>query len=207
MPLQTNFISALDQVAIWRLEDTEFPFDPNSEHIDGGFRNLHMHRIRQRKACIHLVSILTEKPVKIWYDTYGKPHLENDTRQISFSHSKNFAAVMISDRYAGIDIELMRPKVLHIIHKFLNEKELLSLSSTYTMEHAHVYWGAKESIYKFYGKQQLLFKENILIEPFQFSNTTALFNATLVNGNDSIYFTLSYTLLDGFMLVHLVNTV
>ena len=44
-----------------------------------------------------------------------------------------------------------------------------SLDEGTRLEHLHYYWGAKEALYKCYGRRRLDFKEHILIEPFEYA--------------------------------------
>ena len=44
-----------------------------------------------------------------------------------------------------------------------------SLQPKTRMEHLSVYWGAKEALYKAYGRKKLEFKQHILVEPFKYN--------------------------------------
>ncbi len=101
-------------------------------------------------------------------DEFGKPYLENSLYQISISHSRELTAVMASPRFVGVDIQKLVEKIDRIAHKFMREEELENLDSKNRLEHLHVYWGAKEALYKAYGRKQLDFRKHIFIEPFAF---------------------------------------
>ena len=64
----------------------------------------------------------------------------------------------------GIDIELVRDKVLKIQHKFLNKKELLFAKDN--VEKLITIWAAKEAMYKVYGLKELDFITNLFVEDF-----------------------------------------
>ncbi|MER2996083.1 4'-phosphopantetheinyl transferase superfamily protein [Pontibacter populi] len=95
---------------------------------------------------------------------HGKPVFEQAPYFVSISHSPELAAVIVSDKYeVGIDVELLSPKALRVAHKFLNEDE-----KNYTCGEADktcLYWSAKETLYKMYSQRQLIFKENLLLQP------------------------------------------
>tara|TARA_R110001592_G_scaffold61993_8_gene189447 strand:+ start:3991 stop:4602 length:612 start_codon:yes stop_codon:yes gene_type:complete len=101
--------------------------------------------------------------VEIIYDKLGKPSLSNNWN-ISISHSGDYVAIIInSTKYCGIDIEKVTTKVERIKHKFLNNDDLKNITSH---EHLTLYWGAKEALYKYYGKKEVLFIENLFIKGF-----------------------------------------
>lgn len=104
----------------------------------------------------------------IVYDEFGKPSLSNHWN-ISISHSGDYVAIIINkEDNCGIDIEKIAPKVERIKHKFLNDDDLKIITSH---EHLTLYWGAKEALYKYYGKKEVLFIENLFIEGFTKNST------------------------------------
>jgi 4'-phosphopantetheinyl transferase len=117
-----------------------------------------------------LASKLTEDiNVQIIYDDYNKPFLQNSQMHISLSHSHNFLTLILDELETGIDIERIKPQIINIKGKFMSTLELNSLQIESIAEQLTVYWCAKESLYKLYGKRELIFKENLLIEPFQYA--------------------------------------
>jgi len=202
MPVILSHNNHHDMVALWQITKEEF----SAREQGNSIQNLQNQRQRQKLACLSLANLYTGGNSNIFYDVHGKPHLANDPRNISFSHSGEYAAMMLSDRHAGIDFEMIRAKVLNITHKFLNENELESLHEIHRVEHAHIYWGAKESLYKVYGKQQLSFRENLLIEPFPYESSKGYFKAAIVTESNRKNFTLYYEQMFGYMLVYVVNS-
>ena len=100
-------------------------------------------------------------------DHWGKPHLLDDNGFISIAHCKGYAAAVYSvSQSVGIDIEPINDKVQRIAPKFLNEKELNDIGHEGTSEYFIMYWSIKEAVYKWYGKKQLSFKNNINIINF-----------------------------------------
>ena len=68
----------------------------------------------------YLMKQLIDKTCQIKYDDKGKPYLKDDTRHISISHSHDKLAIIVNETEAtGIDIELIRDKVLKIKHNLL----------------------------------------------------------------------------------------
>ena len=102
-------------------------------------------------------------------DEYGKPHLENSLYQISISHSHERVAVAAAPMGIGVDIQFLVEKIERIAFKFMREEEMDSLLPATRLLHLHVYWGAKEALYKAYGRREIDFRLNLHITPFQFS--------------------------------------
>ena len=103
----------------------------------------------------------------IIYDEKGKPYLKNGSGYISFSHTRNFAAVIFhNSKNTGIDIETVRERIEKISYKFLNDKEQAFIQNEKRIEMLHIIWGCKEVVFKIYGKGGLDFKKQINIHPF-----------------------------------------
>ena len=102
----------------------------------------------------------------IYKDDCGKPHLVNSTGAISLSHSFPLAGAIIHEgEFAGIDIEKPQAKLVKIAPKFLSKEE--NKNAGLNEVRLCIYWCAKETLYKIYGRRQLLFSENIFVDPFE----------------------------------------
>lgn len=127
----------------------------------------------------HLLAKVGLDDFDLFYDEFGKPNLKNG-QFISITHSFEFTAIILSDRNeVGIDIEKQREKILKIAHKFTPIREYRTLANTEAIiRKLTIVWGAKESLYKIYGKRKLRFLENIYVEDFSFDSckTTARIN-------------------------------
>jgi phosphopantetheinyl transferase len=147
-----------------------------------------------------LLAYLTSETTKLTYDDKGKPHLANDSRHISISHSHNKLVIIINDNEeTGVDIELIRDKVLNIKHKYLSKNELLDANDD--VEKLLIYWAAKETLYKIYGLKEVEFIKHLAIEPFTKQDKGKLLGSiNLSNFNAS--FELNYQLIDNYALVY-----
>ena len=113
----------------------------------------------------YLLAHLTNPTTQLVYDDKGKPYLANDSRHISISHSHDKLVIIINEtEETGIDIELIRAKVIKIKHKFLSEIELIDASND--VEKLLIYWAAKETLYKIYGLKEVDFIKNLHLESF-----------------------------------------
>lgn len=177
----------------------------SSEEVND-IRNFKNENFRRQKMAgrILLNSILGEAG-RIEYDQHGKPHLKSHSFDISFSHAKDKVAVMLSKKTAGIDIQDITPRISKIVHKYMNQPELYSLKEETYNTHATLYWCAKEALYKAYGERQLIFTDNIIIEPFSFVPGTGIFNGSIVLENSKKDFVVKYEIIGIFALVYLWN--
>lgn len=120
-------------------------------------------------ARILVERLIDEKDVRIVYDEYNKPALGQSDKHISLSHSHDLLAITVNEAVTGIDIELIKPKIINIKHKFMSQAESNSMQAANMAEQLTIYWCVKESLYKLYGKKELEFKKNLLVEPFEYS--------------------------------------
>ena len=103
-------------------------------------------------------------------DQYGKPYLLQDEVHISISHSHDYSAIAISPKVIGIDIQLELDKISRIAYKFINEEERRFIEDDKKVAYYHAIWGAKESMYKAYGRKKIEFKEDMSVDQFVFND-------------------------------------
>ena len=153
----------------------------------------------------YLISRLLDDSCKIIYDDKGKPHLENDTRHISLSHSHDKLAIIINETEpTGIDIELIRDKVVKIKHKFLSVPELTETGND--VNKLLIYWAAKETLYKIYGLKEVDFIANLFVKPFNKHNLGTIIGE--INLPDfKKTFELNYQFIDNYILVYALSDI
>jgi len=119
----------------------------------------------------HLLKEVGLTDADLHYDEFGKPHLDTG-RYISISHSFSFTAIIFSyENSVGIDIEKQREKILKIAHRFTPIEEYKTIANVDALiSKLTIVWGAKESLYKIYGKKKLLFLHHIYVDDFNFDN-------------------------------------
>ena len=162
--------------------------------------NLNQKREIETKGKQYLINHLLNKEIEIQYDENGKHYLLNEYKHISITHSHDKIAIIINDfEKTGIDIELIRDKILKIKHKFLAESELINAEND--PEKLLIYWGAKESLYKIYGLKELDFIKNLYINAFIKNHSgTIVGNINMTNFNKS--YELAYLKIEEYMLVY-----
>ncbi|MBW1295251.1 4'-phosphopantetheinyl transferase family protein [Aquimarina litoralis] len=173
MPLyKTITVDETTNILIWKIEES---FEELSEgieltdhcrqRVDNMKSDLHR---RGFMSVRHLLAIFGYTDYDLFYDDFGKPHLK-DGKQISITHSYEYAGIIVSDKLVGIDIEKQRDKIVRIAHKFVeSEQEFVNQFQEDKIRALTVIWGAKESLYKLYGTAGLSFEQHIHITPFNF---------------------------------------
>jgi 4'-phosphopantetheinyl transferase len=118
------------------------------------------------RGCVkYCVEALNHTYCGIAKDEHNNPYLIDNQGFVSLSHTNEYAVAVVSfEEEVGIDIERVSNKLSRVAHKFLSLPERFHAGDD--LFSMCVYWCAKESLYKWYGKKNLSFKENIYIEPF-----------------------------------------
>ncbi|MBX2889922.1 MAG: 4'-phosphopantetheinyl transferase superfamily protein [Saprospiraceae bacterium] len=120
-------------------------------------------------------------------DAFSKPFFpENQQLACSLSHSHGIVGALILDEQqttsnqqpttnnqqritCGCDIQVLVSKMPRLASKFLSEEEekfIRQHSATAQFDLLHVFWTAKESLYKAYGLKALDFRAHLRVEPF-----------------------------------------
>ncbi len=122
-------------------------------------------RIKEWYATRYLLFLLTESRQNIVYSREGKPYLTDNSWQISLSHTKDYAAVLIHKSFpVGIDIETISPRVNLLADKFISTEEFVD--NTKATIHRLLHWSAKETLFKLLDENPTRFKEELIIQPF-----------------------------------------
>ncbi|WP_257668905.1 4'-phosphopantetheinyl transferase family protein [Parapedobacter tibetensis] len=168
--------------AIWRIEE---PAEDLLSRLRLNDREMAvLSRLNKGKRTLHWLAtrvLLREMLDTLGFidcpsDKNGKPYLANFPQRISLTHSFDYAAVMMSDNgEVGIDLELVKPKILRIADKFMKDEELKSIGDPNKIEQLYACWCAKEAVYKLQGNKGVSFKDNMTILPFDFQDQGVLF--------------------------------
>lgn len=114
-----------------------------------------------------LLTHMTGPGIKIYYNSNKKPFLTDGSYHISISHSNKLTSIMISQRHRiGLDLEHVSNKISSLAGKFLTPEEEGAIDSRCRKYHVYLYWCAKEALYKICDKQNINFREDIIIDPF-----------------------------------------
>ncbi len=134
----------------------------------------------------------------LFYDEFGKPHLK-DGKHISISHSSDFSAVLISDILMGIDLEILKDKIVTIAPRFMDVNHLESLNQTDKIKKATVVWGIKESIFKIKNEKGISFPKHIFEKEFCLTDKKGL--AQLKFNDVTEEYSFQFEFVDNYALV------
>ena len=171
------------QLGIWKIEEPERFFTERlvlAEVEQAELAPLRGRRRLEWLASRYLIhDLLSDEPewdrIPLRKDGFGKPHLYGSPLHLSFSHTHEWVAVIVSEVPVGIDIQVFVERIGRLKGKFMRAGELASLVEKTELEHLHFYWGAKEALYKAYGRRELDWREHILVKPFDYQKVTASF--------------------------------
>ena len=210
MPLQhVLYLNPHTIIGVWHLIEEEAFFSAHLNKIVSDTKPLdsitHSKRRIEWLAGRWLVKQLVERlnlPFNgIWTDEYNKPHLTTDIATISLSHATPYVVAILNTKSpCGIDIEKIRKKLRPLAPKFLNESELAIADND--LPKLAVLWGAKEALYKLHGRKSLIFKENLSIEEFKFSENVGTFTGLLNIDDEHEKYTMQAGKFDDYVLVY-----
>jgi 4'-phosphopantetheinyl transferase len=197
-------ISAARIWGLWKIEEDELSLVEQVGQVESIPDNIrHPAKRLEFIAGRTLVKQLIEKVNLLFYgltkNEFGKPLLKNCSWQVSLTHSFPFVAALLhADKPAGIDLEQVNPKLLGMGPRIFHVSELRDAGRD-VVKHT-VYWCGKETLMKIYGRRDVVFSENLLIEPFNLELEGQL-NGRIIVNNTETRVTLHYYLMDDFVLV------
>ena len=158
-----------------------------------------------------LLREMTNWALTIEKDDYGKPFFTNSDLHLSLSHSGDYVVGIVSKRPVGIDIQLITKRLERVAPRVMNAEKFKNLDPNNPLEHLHVYWGAKEALYKAYGERSLDFKKHLLITPFDYgsivdtSEMTKITEGSVVANNRTQLFDIFYKKIQNYTLVYAIE--
>jgi 4'-phosphopantetheinyl transferase len=199
------------KIGIWKMEESIEELKKNLilnaaeirffSSLNKGKRNMHWlaSRVLLRKV------LETDHFIKVEGDVHGKPQLVNFDYELSITHSADYAAVAISNKKVGIDIEEIKPVIKTICKKFMTDAEIDSVAKGENeIEQLYVYWCTKESVFKLNGKKQLLFRDHIHIEDFDYRKKGKL-KAHIHQNDYHQSFDVHYEEYNGYMFTYVID--
>ena len=154
---------------------------------------------------------MTDWALTVEKDDYGKPFFTNSDLHLSLSHSGDYVVGIVSKRSVGIDIQLITKKIERVAPRVMNAEKFKNLDPNNPLEHLHVYWGAKEALYKAHGERSLDFKKHLLITPFNYgsiadtSQMTQITEGSVVANNRTQLFDIFYKKIQNYTLVYAIE--
>ena len=196
------------KLGIWKIEESDDFFGSRMKWSQAEKQQLAGIRGRRKtewlasRWLLHLLSNRTERGPVI-KDQYGKPHLSGSTWQISISHTHGYTAVIAAPFLVGIDIQTRVEKIYRITHKFLSDDEQSQIPPDQQLEYLHIYWGAKECLYKAYGRRSLDLRRDLAIEPFMLGQNQTHGNIIKKEGHA---FDIHFRVVPEYIMVYALQT-
>lgn len=146
-----------------------------------------------------LKNLLNQEP-EIAYASSGAPFLPGKPWNVSISHTKGYAAVLVSEKeHVGIDIEYLSDRVRKIRSRFMSASEDSVIDPDHESEHLLIYWSGKETLFKMIRQEEIDFKEHLHIHPFNYESE-GIFRATETRTQKNDSFTIHYYVSPEFVL-------
>lgn len=182
MPLiQTHHPFPDTSFGLWHIDEEEAFFRTKLPLSEAEKAELALHQYPIRRLewlagrwLLHQLSESDER-LPLAKDAFSKPFFpENQDLSCSLSHSKgSVAAYLLTQKNKekptrmGCDIQVMTEKMKRVSLKFLRPEEknwVESRPDLNELELLHLFWSAKESLYKAHGMKQLDFRAHISVE-------------------------------------------
>lgn len=204
MPLENLHKETNRAWALWKIEEDELSLSGRlnsvekiSETITNPLKRLEFFSARAlMKELCHAFDLEYAGIIK---DEFGKPYLKNSDLHISLTHSYPYVAAIINrGGPVGIDLEQPKQKLLKIASRVLDPIELKDAGAD-LVKHC-IYWCAKETLVKIHGKKDLIFSENLKINPFSRAKYGQLIGRIIV-GTIETPIPLQYFVYENFVVV------
>ena len=171
MPLYKDFSTEHAAILIWNFEQNEIV---DYEHLIEPENRNRVERFLPEKLAEYIMirKMLKSKypDHKILYKTIGQPYLFPKDAFISITHSYPLAALAISQKRIGIDLEKAQPKIIRIKEKFLHPNEVVWIPEAEEVDFLTVIWVIKEALYKLHPSKYWSLKKHYEVEKFDLSN-------------------------------------
>ena len=178
------------RILIWQITETidillsKIQLDNSSQQIFD-LKKKEIHK-KQFFAIRNILELMSSEKYLVSYSEIGKPYL-NSKKNISVTHSGSYAALIVSDKQVGIDLQEFGEKIKKIEKKFLDVE--LDYPIDLSISNLLVYWNIKESIFKSLENKPMDFRKNIIVLPLEKENNKV--KSWYIN-KDEIYSFCSY---------------
>ncbi|WP_181305621.1 4'-phosphopantetheinyl transferase family protein [Rufibacter sp. XAAS-G3-1] len=211
MPLhQLHPISATSLLGLWRVEESAealrarlLSLRPGHEIPVFKAETRTREWLAARVLAYTLLEKLSAPSIYLQRLETGGPVCSDAVWQVSLTHSGAWVGAIAScSHQVGIDIEILGNKAPRLAPRFLNEAELTAAHAD--AEKIHLYWSAKETLYKVYQNKKLDFKEHLLLEDFHGQPAGAFTGRVVTDTFDQTY-TVHYEVHPDFVLTYVLG--
>ena len=159
------------RLGVWQITETEAELRaltsiPSDELEEISY--IKSESLRKQKLAVRaLLDVMFEEKVYLSHHDNGKPYIENNSINISITHTDKYVAIILNDvDEVGIDCESLDRDFSAVEKKALSEDELEKLDDDADDRRTQlaIYWCAKEAVYKKMSQYKVDFAEQIEIE-------------------------------------------
>lgn len=155
-------------LALWRIDESiEELMEGASEWQREYARGLSDKRQIEWLGWQRLLREVVGAGLRTSYRESGAPYIIDDSRYLSVSHCSGYAAIVLSDRPCGVDIELCGRDFSRVANRILSPSERKFSDRLATV------WGAKEAIYKALQGVDLVMLTDIVVDSIEEESVTA----------------------------------
>lgn len=172
MLIRKEFIDKDCMLGIWKITESRDELLSMLSMKNQKIAHQYLSNIKSHKRALEwlssrlLLQLLTNDDKTIDHTSQGQPFLIDKSYQISISHSKDYAVVLLhKNKKVGVDIENHSHRILKIEKRFVSEDEYIDPNNR-TL-HLILHWCAKETLYKLMNSTEIIFKKHLHIHPFQ----------------------------------------
>jgi len=190
-------------VAVWKIDESEeellkmLPVNDEIESKLNLFQN-QSRRLEWLASRVLLYKYTAIVPL-VKYNEIGQPYISGLNKNISISHTAGYAAIVISDSSAGIDIEHPKERVLRVAERFVHPSENDYIPNGEKINYYTLIWCAKETLFKMLNRTGIVFNEELIIAPFMIENEGVL--KAIESYRSKTEYILSYVITSDFHLV------
>jgi phosphopantetheinyl transferase (holo-ACP synthase) len=207
--LKRNFEDDIE-VGMWLMdEDVDYFQSRMSLHPEEveEIKDLNHRKLKEWYCSRYLLHLMSGRESRgaCLKDKYGKPYLKDSEYNISMSHSRNMCGVIASKKHIGLDIQILVSKIERIHQKFMSTHEQENLGYINRVEKIHIYWGAKESLFKIYGKKEVAFKKHLFVEDFEYSENENIIKGKIIKEDFNNKYIGKAFMVDDYMICFLAE--
>lgn len=203
-------IDPVGEIGVWKIEEDVAFFEKDlliyPEELEN-FKTLKERKKLEWLSSRYLLHMMSGRDNRgaVLKDKYGKPFLHESEWNISLSHSRDLAAIIACPYLVGIDIQYIVPKISRIAPKFMSAKEFDHIDSNKELEYYHFIWGAKECLFKAYGKGNVDFKKDLHIDSITLEDHQLKGTAHVLKDDFEGQFRLDSYITEQFVLVYAIK--
>jgi len=200
------------KIYVWEIAETEEELLKNNSVPEEELEELEFigspARRVEKLAVRALLNTIFEEKVYLGHHDNGRPYIQNESIEISISHSNRFVAIILHPfEDVGIDIESLDRDFSAVEAKALSEDEIEDLSEKEKIQKLQlaIYWCAKEAIYKRMSLYGVDFAEQIEIEKFNPDDEGELEATFYHKDGTEEEFDLEYMVFENYAMVWVVG--